>query len=81
MRKPVFGAFTIMLDSNWPAQQQNFAGNIEILDLASIGIILCKLRTTKAPIQTPPLLFAYGINRFSHDMAHKIQILCYIRFQ
>ena len=47
-----------------------------ILDSASIGIILSRQRTTKALIRLPgcadwsaPLLFAYEINRFSHDVA------------
>ena len=51
----------------------------EILDLAGIGIILAKQRTTKVLIRlrrcvdwSAPLLFAYAINRFSHDMAHFI---------
>ena len=48
-----------------------------MLDIESSGIILSKQRITKALIRlhgcagwSVPLLFAYGINRFSHDVAH-----------
>ena len=51
--------------------------SLEILNLASIGIILSRQWTTKALIRlrgcagwSAPLLFAYCINRFSHDIAH-----------
>ena len=49
--------------------------SLEILDLASIGIILSRQRTTKvlsdcADAQADlRLLFAYGVKRFSHDVA------------
>ena len=53
------------------------SGSLEILDLASIGIILSKQWTTKMLIRlctcagwSAPLLFPYGTNRFSHDVAH-----------
>ena len=48
-----------------------------LLAIASKGIILSRQRTTKVLIRlrgcagwSAPLLFAYGINRFYHDMAH-----------
>ena len=48
-------------------------------DRASIGILLSKQQSTKALIRlhgcagwSAPLWFAYGINRFSHDVAHFI---------
>ena len=40
-----------------------------------IGILLSKQRTTKALIRSAPLLFAYGINRFSHDVAYIVIFL------
>ena len=50
--------------------------SLEILVLASVGIRLSKQRTTKALIRlcgyagwSEPLLFAYGINSFFHDLA------------
>ena len=50
--------------------------SLEIFGLASIDIILFRQRTTKVLIRlrrcagwSAPLLFAYGINRFSHDVA------------
>ena len=51
----------------------------EILVLASKGIILPRKWTTKALLRlrgcagwSPPLLFTYGMNRFSHDLAQFI---------
>ena len=50
--------------------------SLEILDIASMDIILSNQRTTKALIRlrgcagwSAPLLFAYGKNRFSNDVA------------
>ena len=47
-----------------------------ILDIETRGIMLPRQRTTKALIRLrecagccAPLLFAYGTNRFSHDVA------------
>ena len=62
--------------------------SLEMMDLASIHIILSRQRTTKMKIRlrgcagwSASLLFAYGINRFSHDAAlinatkpHRIRI-------
>ena len=52
---------------------------LETLGLATIGIILPKQQTTKLLIRlcgytvwSEPLLFTYGINRLSHDVAHLI---------
>ena len=54
----------------------------QIYALASIGITLSRQRTTKVLIRlcwcagwSAPLLFTYGINRFSNDMAHMKQDL------
>ena len=53
----------------------------EILDLASKGIILSRQRTPKVLIRlcgcagwSAPLLLAYGKNRFSHNMVHKVRV-------
>ena len=50
---------------------------LEILDIETRDIILSRQRTTKVLIRlrgctgwSTPLVFAYGINRFSHDVAH-----------
>ena len=76
-RKPVPG-FSTREDSNRPAQLTGLVG-LEILAITSRGIILSRQRTTKALIRlhgcacwSAPLLFAYGINGFSHDVAHMI---------
>ena len=52
-------------------------GVLEILDLASICVLLSKQRTTKALVRlrgcagwSAPLLYAYAFNSFSHDVAH-----------
>ena len=57
--------------------------SLEILDLASMCIILFRQRTTKALIRlrgyadwSVHLLFAFGITRFSHDAA---QLLYYMK--
>ena len=51
--------------------------NLECWDKAGIHIILSKQRRTKVLIRlrgcagwSAPLLFAYGIKQFSHDLAH-----------
>ena len=51
--------------------------SLEILAIGSIGIILSRQQTTKVLIRlrgcagwSAPLLFAYAINRFPHDVAH-----------
>ena len=76
MRKPVFGVF----DQVWlkpacsakEARQRHEIANIETRDIK-----LSRQRTTKVLIRlwgcigrSVTLLFAYGINRFSHDAAH-----------
>ena len=51
--------------------------SLEVSAIVSRGIILSRQRTTKALIRllgcagwSAPLLFAYGIKGFSHDVAH-----------
>ena len=53
-----------------------------MLDLESGDIILSRQRTTMVLIRlrgragrSAPLLFAYGINRFSHDATHVYAVL------
>ena len=45
---------------------------LDISDIETRGIILSRQRTTKTLIRSVSLLFVYGKNRFSHDMAHII---------
>ena len=72
-RKPVFGGLQPV------NTQTGLLYFLEILGIASIGIILSKQRTTKVLVRlrgcagwSAPLLFESGINRFSHDVAHLI---------
>ena len=75
-RKPVFGVFNQVRQK--PACAATEArSRLEISDIETRSIILSKQRTTKALIRmrrgagwSAPLLFKYGKNRFSHDMAH-----------
>ena len=55
--------------------------SLEILDIETRGIIVSRQQTTKVLIRlrwcagwSAPLLFAYGINKFSHDVAHIVWI-------
>ena len=65
-RKPVFGVCDQgRLKSAWAAKEARY--RLEILDKETGGIIV-----PKALIR--PLLFAYGINRCSHDMAHMVSL-------
>ena len=73
--KNLSSGFATRVDSNWPVQPQKL-DRLEILDTETRGIILSRRQTTKAlmrmrgcPGWSGPLLFAYGINRFSHDVA------------
>ena len=78
-RKRVFGVF----DQACSAAQTSESH--DIVDEKTRAIILSRQRTTKALIRllgctgwSAPLLFVYGINRFSHDVAHiKEQFPCY----
>ena len=73
-RKPVFGVFTRY---DQPAcSTTGTSWRLEILAIKTRGIILSRKWTTKVLIRlcgcvgwSAPLLFAYGKNRFSHDMA------------
>ena len=58
---------------------------LEILAKASRGVILSRLWTTKVMFRlqrcagwSVPWLFTYGMNRFSHDVAHMINMTCVI---
>ena len=72
--KPVFGVCDRgRLKPAWAATE------LEISDIETRGIILSRQWTTKVLIRlrgcagwSASLLFAYGINRFSHDVAHII---------
>ena len=75
-RKPVLGGCNqIRLKPACSATKISWS--LEISAIASTGIILSRQRTTKALIRlhrcagwSATLLFTYGINRFSHYMAH-----------
>ena len=79
-RKPVFEVCDpVRLKPIWSAT--GTSQGFEILDIASIDIIRSKQRTIKALIRlrgwagwSAPLLFAYGKNRFSHDVAQIIVV-------
>ena len=63
MRKPAFGVCDEgRLKPACTATEARL--RFEISDIETRGIILSRQRTTA------PLLFAYCINRFSHDVAH-----------
>ena len=75
-RKPNFGVSEQMrLKLTCSATETSY--RLVILDTETRGIILSRKRTTKALIRlhgcagrSALLLFTYGINRFSHDVAH-----------
>ena len=75
-RKPVFGVFNqVRLKPACSATEASL--RLDSSDIESRSIILSRQRTTKVLIRlrecadwSAPLLFAYGINRFSHDVAH-----------
>ena len=75
-RKPVFRVCDqVWLKPDCSADETSWG--LEISAKASRGTILSTQRTTKVLIRlrrcagwSAPLLFAYGINRFSHDVAH-----------
>ena len=74
-RKPVFGVFDQVRHK--PAcSATETSQSLEIANVETRDIILSSQRTTKALIRlrgctgwSAPLLFAYGISRFSHDVA------------
>ena len=74
-RKPDFGVCDqVRLKPACSASETIYS--LEILEIVSIGIKLSTRRTTKVLIRlrgcagrSAPSLFAYAINRFSHDMA------------
>ena len=82
-RKPVFGVCDqVRHKPACPATEAS--QSLEILDIASIDIILSKQRKTKALIRlrgcagwSAPVLFVYSKNRFSHDVA---QMMLYHQF-
>ena len=75
-RKPVFGVCDqVRLKPACSATEASLS--LDSSDIETRSIILSRLGTTKVLIRlresagwSAPLLFAYGINRFSHDMAH-----------
>ena len=75
-RKPVSGiSDQVRLKPACSAKKASYS--LEIVHVASIGIILSRQQTTKALIRlrccadwSAPLLFAFGKNRFSHDVTH-----------
>ena len=77
-RKPVFGVFDqVRLKPACLAAETSW--RLEISDIETGDIILSRKRTTKVLIRlhgcagwSAPLLFTYGINRFSHDEAQII---------
>ena len=80
MRKPVFGVFDqVRPKPDCSSTETNWS--LEILDIEIRGIILSRKWTIETLIRlrgcagwSAHLLFAYGINRFSHDMAHIISV-------
>ena len=81
-RKPVFGVCD-QLRHKTACSADETSYDLQISAIASRGIILSRQRTTKAQIRpracagwSAPLLFAHGINRFSHDVAHVVAKLC-----
>ena len=74
-RKPVFGVCDQVRHER-ACVATEATQRLEISDLETRGIILSRQRTTNALIRlrgcagwSASLLFAYGINRFSHDVA------------
>ena len=67
-KKPVFGNLQPG-NSNRPVQLQKLT-SLEILDTATIGIILSRQQTTKVIIRLGECAGCYATNRFSHVMAH-----------
>ena len=75
-RKPVFGVYNqVGLSPVCAAKEARY--RLGISDIETWCIILSRQRTKKVLIRlrgcagwTAPLLFAYGKNRFSHDVAH-----------
>ena len=72
-RENLTSGFSTRVDSNQPAQPQKLAEWLEISDIETRDITLSMQQTTKVLCRSAgwyaPLLFAYGINKFSHDMA------------
>ena len=78
---------TIVRVSNWPAQLQKLT-SLEILGIAATGIMLSRQWITMALIRLRRcaswfafFLFAYGINRFSHEVSIMLRTGSQIRFQ
>ena len=83
-KKPLFGVCDqVRLKPACSATETS--QGVEILDIASIDIILSKQQTTRVLFRlrrcagwSAPLLFAYGKNRFPHDVAHTVMILSFL---
>ena len=75
-KNPVFGVSNqVRLKSACSASETSH--RLKILDIETRGIIISQQRITKTLIRlcgcagwSAPLLFAYGKNRFSHDVTH-----------
>ena len=88
-RKPVYGVFDqVWLKPIWAATEASY--RLEISDIKTRDFILSRQWTTKVLIRlhecagwSAPLVFAYGINRFSQNMAHIIihTVAMYLKFQ
>ena len=82
--KPVFGVFDLV--THKPACAVTEASyKLEISDIETRDIILSRQRTTKALIRlrgcagwSAPLLFAYGKNRFSHDVFQLFEVILFV---
>ena len=66
-RKPVFRVFD-KVRLNTACLSKETSLSLEIANVGTRDIILSRQRTTKE-------LIAYGISRFSHDMAHMVELL------
>ena len=83
-RKPVFGVCQVRHKQNCTATEARW--RLEISDIETRDIILSRQWTTKVLIRlgrcagwSAPLFFPYGINRFSHDVAHMFVHATYSR--
>ena len=81
-RKPVFG-FCEQVRLKPVCSGTHTSYILEVLDVTTRGVVLSMQRTTNALFRlrgcagwSAPLLFAYGINRFSHDVTQIVLRHC-----